>query len=124
MSIPVFILVDGDPHGIEIMLKYRYGSVNTAHVSHELAVPNARWIGIYPSEMKEFDVQTQELTAKELSLLKRLINGPYAANSAILKELKIMLESRRKAGIEALMMTPVFLSEVYLPFKFCTNEFK
>lgn len=27
MSVPVFILVDGDPHGINIMLNYRFGSV-------------------------------------------------------------------------------------------------
>lgn len=27
MSIPVFILVDADPHGINIMLNYRFGSV-------------------------------------------------------------------------------------------------
>lgn len=42
---PMYILVDADPHGIEIMCTYKYGSLMKVHNSEHLAVPSIEWIG-------------------------------------------------------------------------------
>lgn len=45
LKLPIYILVDADPHGIEIMLTYKYGSMMKIHNSQYLAVPSIQWIG-------------------------------------------------------------------------------
>lgn len=42
---PIYIIVDADPHGIEIMCTYKYGSMLKIHNSEHLAVPQIQWIG-------------------------------------------------------------------------------
>nr|CAH7730198.1 unnamed protein product [Callosobruchus chinensis] len=124
MSIPVFILVDADPHGINIMLNYRFGSVANAHVSHHLAVPKARWLGLLPSEIQIFNVKKQAMTTNEQKMVEKLLNTPYMKdNPGIVEELKILQKNNLKAGIEGLIKTDVFLSQVYLPHKFIHCNF-
>ncbi|VEN35416.1 unnamed protein product [Callosobruchus maculatus] len=124
MRIPVFILVDADPHGINIMLNYRFGSVANAHVSHHLAVPKARWLGLLPSEITMFNVKKQAMSTNEQKMVEKLLNTPYMKdNPGIVEELKILQKNNLKAGIEGLIKTDVFLSQVYLPHKFLHRDF-
>nr|CAI5856108.1 unnamed protein product [Callosobruchus analis] len=124
MSIPVFILVDADPHGINIMLNYRFGSVANAHVSHHLAVPKAKWLGVLPSEITMFNVKKEAMTTNEQKMVDKLLNTPYMKdNPGIVEELKILQKNNLKAGIEGLIKTDVFLSQVYLPHKFLHRNF-
>lgn len=43
--IPIYIIVDADPHGLEIMFTYKYGSMAKVHSAEFLAVPKIEWIG-------------------------------------------------------------------------------
>ncbi|XP_010627110.1 meiotic recombination protein SPO11 isoform X4 [Fukomys damarensis] len=52
--IPVFTLVDADPHGIEIMCIYKYGSMSMSFEAHNLTVPAVRWLGLLPSDIKRW----------------------------------------------------------------------
>ncbi|XP_040132478.1 meiotic recombination protein SPO11 isoform X6 [Ictidomys tridecemlineatus] len=52
--IPVFTLVDADPHGIEIMCIYKYGSRSMSFEAHNLTVPAMRWLGLLPSDIKRW----------------------------------------------------------------------
>lgn len=45
LHIPIYILVDADPHGIEIMCTYKFGSLHLVHNSQQLAVKSIQWIG-------------------------------------------------------------------------------
>lgn len=45
LRIPLYILVDADPHGVEIMCTYKFGSLMKVHNSEHLAVPEIEWIG-------------------------------------------------------------------------------
>ncbi|KAG5874724.1 hypothetical protein JTB14_037240 [Gonioctena quinquepunctata] len=104
MTIPIFILVDADPHGINIMLNYKFGSVNNAHVSHHLAVSKAKWLGVLPSEIGNLNITKQSLNERELKLAENLLKMPYMAeNPRIANELKILIEKKCKAGIEGLI---------------------
>lgn len=44
-ELPIYIVVDADPHGIEIMCTYKFGSMQMLHNSEHLAVPKIQWIG-------------------------------------------------------------------------------
>lgn len=43
--LPIYILVDADPHGVEIMCTYKFGSLTKIHNAEHLAVPKIEWIG-------------------------------------------------------------------------------
>ena len=45
LKLPMLCLVDADPHGIAIMLIYRFGSLNFAEDTKYLTVPAIKWIG-------------------------------------------------------------------------------
>ena len=51
MALPVLLLVDCDPHGIHIALVYKFGSSKMKEEEERLAVPEAKWIGILPSDI-------------------------------------------------------------------------
>ena len=51
MALPVLLLVDCDPHGIHIALVYKFGSSKMREEEERLAVPEAKWLGILPSDI-------------------------------------------------------------------------
>lgn len=44
-GIPIFALVDFDPHGVAIMRTYKYGSRRLGH-EEDATAPALRWLGI------------------------------------------------------------------------------
>ncbi|KAF9129319.1 endodeoxyribonuclease [Mortierella sp. 14UC] len=54
LEIPLLALVDCDPHGIEIYLTYRCGSVLSAYDNANLAVPELKCLGQVPSDWDVF----------------------------------------------------------------------
>ncbi|KAL1494672.1 hypothetical protein ABEB36_010238 [Hypothenemus hampei] len=124
MSIPVFIFVDADPGGIGIMLNYRFGSVACAHVSEYLAIPKARWIGVFPHEILEAEMPCTELSKRDIVILRKFLNMEcVTSNEKIKYELEKLLEIGIKMDIEGLMKTNTYLSHQYLSKKLITNEF-
>ncbi|KAM4033679.1 meiotic recombination protein SPO11 isoform 3-T6 [Anomaloglossus baeobatrachus] len=121
-QIPIFTLVDADPHGIEIMCIYKYGSVSMSFEAHNLTVPSIAWLGLLPSDIERLHVPTEALIPlsaldqrKLLSLQKR----PYLSCQPLWKqELDIMTSRTMKAEIQALTsLSPTFLTSIYLPNK-------
>lgn len=45
LKLPIYIVVDADPHGIEIMCTYKFGSLQMIHNSEQLAVKSIEWLG-------------------------------------------------------------------------------
>ncbi|KAF9169342.1 endodeoxyribonuclease [Mortierella sp. AD011] len=50
LNIPLLALVDCDPHGIEIYLNYRCGSIRSAYDNANLAVPTLQCLGQVPND--------------------------------------------------------------------------
>ena len=51
-GVNVWIVTDADPHGIEIMTIYIFGSKTLAGEGTSLALPSALWLGVHPSEIQ------------------------------------------------------------------------
>lgn len=54
-TMPIYGLVDFDPHGIEILSTYKYGSVAQAHANHRLAVERITWLDLEPLRIPQHE---------------------------------------------------------------------
>ncbi|XP_044208740.1 meiotic recombination protein SPO11 isoform X1 [Thunnus albacares] len=122
LHIPIFALVDADPHGIEIMCIYKYGSVAMSFEAHSLTVPSLMWLGLLPSDLQRLRVPEDALiplTKRDESKLSSLLQRPYLTNQPEWqKEMELMKQSKVKAEIQSLAaIAPDFLTSIYLPNK-------
>nr|BAM16279.1 Spo11 [Anguilla japonica] len=122
LHVPIFALVDADPHGIEIMCIYKYGSVSMSFEAQNLTVPSVMWLGLLPSDIERLRLPKDVLipfSKKDESKLTSLLRRPYVVcQPAWEKEMEKMLKQRQKAEIQSLTsLAPDFLTSVYLPNK-------
>ncbi|XP_077477580.1 meiotic recombination protein SPO11 isoform X1 [Stigmatopora argus] len=122
LEIPVFTLVDADPHGIEIMCIYKYGSMAMSFEAQNLTIPSVMWLGLLPSDLERLQVPRNALiplTKADENKLKSLLKRPYVLEQPEwLKEMELMQKSKFKAEIQSLAaIGPDFLTSVYLPNK-------
>lgn len=78
VSLPLFALVDSDPHGLDILSTYRFGSASLSHDSANLAVPRLEWLGVRGGEWDSLGIDRDELLPlslhdrrKALAMLRR-----------------------------------------------------
>ncbi|XP_039935713.1 meiotic recombination protein SPO11 isoform X2 [Hirundo rustica] len=121
-QIPVFTLMDADPHGVEIMCVYKYGSVSMSFEAHHLTVPSVKWLGLLPSDLERLNICKDALipfTKQDENKLASILKRPYVACQPLWKkELEIMAASKLKAEIQVLTsLSSDYLSRVYLPNK-------
>ncbi|XP_055508706.1 meiotic recombination protein SPO11 [Leucoraja erinacea] len=122
LLIPIFALMDADPHGIEIMCIYKYGSMSMSFDAHSLTVPIINWLGLLPSDIQRLNIPKEvliPLTGKDTSKLTNLQKRPYIDCQPLWKkEMEIMEISKVKAEIQALAsISSNYLTRVYLPNK-------
>ncbi|XP_029911930.1 meiotic recombination protein SPO11 isoform X1 [Myripristis murdjan] len=122
LHIPIFALVDADPHGIEIMCIYKYGSVSMSFEAHSLTVPSVMWLGLLPSDLWRLKVPEDTLiplTKRDESKLNSLLKRPYLTDQPEWqREMEVMQQSKVKAELQSLTaIAPDFLTSIYLPNK-------
>ncbi|KAJ3058112.1 hypothetical protein HDU98_005798 [Podochytrium sp. JEL0797] len=54
LDVRMYGLFDCDPHGIEILLCYMFGSKKNAFESPHLAIPTLHWLGVTPSDLNAY----------------------------------------------------------------------
>jgi meiotic recombination protein SPO11 len=54
-TIPILALVDCDAYGLDILSVYKHGSQALRHENDRLATPRVRWIGLWASELDEYE---------------------------------------------------------------------
>ncbi|XP_043080374.1 meiotic recombination protein SPO11 [Puntigrus tetrazona] len=122
LHVPVFALVDADPHGIEIMCIYKYGSRAMAFEAHSLTVPSVLWLGLLPSDIQRYRVPEETLIpfsqADERKIHSLRSREYIACQPAWEREIETMQRLKQKAEIQCLAsIAPHFLTRVYLPNK-------
>lgn len=77
-SSPILALVDSDPHGLDILSTYRFGSSAMSFDRENLVVDRIEWMGVKGTEWDTMGVDRDELLLlsmqdrrKALSMLKR-----------------------------------------------------
>lgn len=97
---PVLGLFDCNPYGIHILTVYMFGSKNMAGRNLRLAVPNIKWLGLFPSDLEKYNIPKlcrQILSKDDISKLKTFLEkGDLVAfvrsNASWEKELSFSFE--------------------------------
>ena len=76
LHLPVYICNDGDPWGFHIAQVIISGSAKLAHVNHDLATPDAKFMGVTASDIINYDLPTDNLKDVDVMRLKELAKDP------------------------------------------------
>lgn len=93
-----------------------------SNLAEALAVPSARWLGIFPSDIRKFGIQAVPMTADDNRKLDNILNRPFI-NDHVHRELLIMKQANLKAEIEGISESScAYLIDVYLRNKIDNND--
>ena len=97
-KLPVYVFVDGDPYGYSnIYRTLKVGSGNAAHLNEFFCVPQARFLGVTPSDITEYDLPTHPLKDVDIKRAKdALKNDPFIQHH---KEWQEALQQIIKMGV-------------------------
>lgn len=118
LGLPVHIFADADPFGFHIAMVIISGSAKLAHVNRELAVPDARFLGVTASDIVEYELPTDKLRELDVVRLKQLQRDPRYSSKFWQEEIKRMLELGKKAEQQAFSKYGLeYVVKEYLPAK-------
>jgi DNA topoisomerase-6 subunit A len=116
-GLPVYIFTDGDPWGIHIAMVIISGSANAAHL-RGLATPDAKWIGVWATDIQNYKLPTENLTEYDFKRLGELKTDPRYADDLWQREIDIFLKIESKAELEAFSRYGLtYIVDEYLPAK-------
>jgi len=117
LELQVYILTDGDPWGMHIAMVIISGSANAAHL-RELTTPDAKWSGVWATDITNYKLPTDPLTEIDIKRLYELQRDPRYKNELWQREIKTFLKIRRKAEQEAFSRYGLtYIVDEYLPAK-------
>ena len=71
--LPVFVVCDFDPHGVNILCTYAFGSASKSGECDSLALPFAHWLGVHFTDTVSSPLP---LTTPDVKLLNKLVSLP------------------------------------------------
>ncbi len=121
LRIPVYAFVDGDPYGIcNIYRTLKVGSGNAAHLNKYFCVPQARYLGVTPQDILDYELPTHPLKEVDIKRAKdALKNDPFIKHhKAWQQALQQMLQLGQRVEQQAFAKHGLdFVVKKYLPDK-------
>jgi len=117
-GLPVYILTDCDPWGFRIFSVYKIGSRNLAFESIKLATPDAKFIGVYPSDIEKlkFDRGIIQATPRDIRTAQMLMKLPWFSDKRWQEELSLFIREKKKVEINILSQKGFrYLADEYIP---------
>jgi len=122
LKIPVYAFVDGDPYGyFNIYRTLKVGSGNAAHLNEFFCVPKARFLGVTPQDVKDYQLPTHPLKDVDIKRAKdALKNDPFVQHyKPWQKAINVMLKAGVRVEQQAFAKHGLdFVVKNYLPEKF------
>jgi len=119
--LPVYAFVDCDPYGISnIYRTLKVGSGNAAHLSQFFCVPQARFLGVTPQDIVDYQLPTHPLVDVDIKRARdALKNDPFfKAHKPWQKAMDQLLKMGVRAEQQALAKWGLnYVIEEYLPRK-------
>ncbi len=116
LGIPVVVFTDGDPWSYRIYASVAYGSIKAAHMSEYLATPAAKFIGVKPSDIRDYNLPADKLTEQDIAALRSELSDPRFDNDFWKKEINLQLEMGLKSEQQAFASHGLdFVTKEYLP---------
>jgi len=99
-TVPIYALVDYDPHGFEIMTTYKHGSLALSHENHRLVVSRILWIGLHSADVPISG--WLPLTSRDRKKAHSILRSPLIASKPKWRvEIMRMLYLNAKAEIQS-----------------------
>jgi DNA topoisomerase-6 subunit A len=125
-KLPVYVFVDGDPYGYSnIYRTLKVGSGNAAHLNEFFCVPKARFLGVTPQDIIDFELPTHPLKDVDIKRAKDAIrNDPFIQHH---KPWQKALQQQIKMGVrveqQALAKHGLnYVIDEYLPRKLANKK--
>jgi DNA topoisomerase-6 subunit A len=116
LDLPVVVFCDGDPWSYRIYGSVAYGSIKSAHLSEYLATPEARYVGIQPTDIVEYDLPTDPLADSDINALESELTDPRFQTDYWEEQIELQLDIEKKAEQQSLAANGLdFVTETYLP---------
>lgn len=126
-TLPVYILTDSDSYGMQICSSYKRGSIALSYESPYLAVPDAKLLGLLPSDLDKFNVPKAarlKMTDWDMKKARDMLEMPWIKKDKNwTSELKLMLKHGEKAELQALAKHGItFMTDTYIPQKLSEKD--
>lgn len=116
LDLPVTVFTDGDPWSYRIYGSVAYGSIKSAHLSDYLATPEAKFIGIQPKDIVEYDLPTDPLSDSDKNALESELEDPRYQTDYWREQIELQLDIEKKSEQQALASHGLdFVTDTYLP---------
>ena len=126
-KLPIYVLTDLDPWGFWIYAVLKYGSINLAHMSDKLVIPEVKFLGITVDDIEKYNLQKHLIKFKEtdISRLKQISEYSwFKDHKEWQRQFMLLKKMGAKAEIQALSSRGLsFISDKYLPEKIKNKEF-
>jgi DNA topoisomerase-6 subunit A len=115
-GLPVLVFTDGDPWSYRIYASVAYGAIKSAHMSELLATPKAQFIGLQPSDIRDYNLPSDKLSEKDVEALNSELTDPRFASDYWKKQINLQLEMGLKSEQQAFAARGLdFVTKRYLP---------
>jgi len=116
LNIPVVVFTDGDPWSYRIFASIAYGAIKSAHLSEHLVTPGARFLGVQPSDIVDYNLSTDKLTDKDMQALHSELTDPRFNTPYWEKQIHLQLDLKKKAEQQAFAGKGLdYVTRTYLP---------
>ncbi len=125
-KLPLYVVTDADGYGWYIYSVIKYGSMALAHTADRLGTPDAKFIGLTMTDVKNYGLEKNTIQAEAVDLkrTKEIMGYEWFQHPLWQKELKLALDTQKKAEIEALSSKNLkFITKTYLPEKIGNKDF-
>jgi DNA topoisomerase-6 subunit A len=115
-GIPVVVFTDGDPWSYRIYASVAYGAIKSAHISELLATPKAQFIGVQPSDIRDYNLPSDHLNEKDIAALKSELSDPRFSSEYWREQIELQLKLNLKSEQQAFAAKGLdFVTREYLP---------
>ena len=116
LGIPTTVFTDGDPWSYRIFSSIAYGAIKSAHLSEYMATPDAKFIGVQPSDIVEYELATDKLSEQDIAALRSELTDPRFESEYWKQQINLQLKIGKKAEQQAFAGKGLdFVTETYLP---------
>jgi DNA topoisomerase-6 subunit A len=112
----VVVFTDGDPWSYRIYASVAYGAIKSAHISELLATPKAQFVGVQPSDIRDYNLPSDKLTEKDVAALRSELTDPRFCSPYWKEQIELQLVLNLKSEQQAFAARGLdFVTREYLP---------
>lgn len=128
LSLPVYCVLDNDPWGYYIYSVIKQGSINLAHESARMAIPDCRYLGLRSRDYERCELSSDvqiKLNEQDIKRAKQIADYPwFKQKPAWQKEIDLMLKNGFKLEVESLISKDIsYVTEEFVPQRLEEDDF-